>query len=91
MTVEISKVSVNRTLIGQWAVTLNLKLMDGGTELFSQNFSEDYKTGDNVADIGNKFKDKMQKTIEKYKSEQTIYNNTQLDTVVTALQNQLEV
>ena len=91
MTVEISKVSVNRTLIGQWAVTLNLKLMDGGTELFSQNFSEDYKTGDNVADIGNKFKDKMQGVIDKYKSEQTIYNNTQLDTVVTALQNQLEV
>ena len=91
MTVEITKVSVNRTLIGQWAVTLNLKLIDEGTELFSQNFSEDYKTGDNVANIGAKFKDKMQETIDKYKSEQTIYNNTQLDTVVTALQNQLEV
>ena len=91
MTIQISKVKVNETLKGQWAVTLNMKLMEGTEELFNQDFSEDYKTGDDIANIGNKFKDKMQEVINKYKSEQTILTHTKLDTVVTALQNQLEV
>ena len=91
MTTQIIKVGIKETLKGQWAVTLNLKLMDGVTELFSQDFSEDYKTGDNVANIGNKFKDKMQEAIDKYKKEQAILNNAQLDTAITALQNSLTI
>ena len=91
MIAQVTKKSVSRTLEGQWAVTLNLKLMEGATELFSQDFSEDYNTGDDVANIGAKFKNKMQEAINKYKSERAILNNSKLDTVVTALQNQLVV
>jgi len=91
MTIQISKIGVNRTLVGQWSVTLNLKLMDGETELFSKDFSEEYKTGDDIANIGLMFKDKMQEAINKYKSEQQVFTNVKLNTVVTQLQNLLEV
>ncbi len=91
MIAQISKVNVRETLKGQWSVILNLKLMDGATELFNQDFSEDYKTGDNIANIEMKFKVKMKEIINRYKSEQAIFTNPKLDTVVTALQNQLEV
>lgn len=91
MTVELTKVSVNRTMPGQWAITINLKLKDGAIELFSQDFSEDYKTGDNVANIGSKFQEKMQEAITKYKSEQAIFNAPAFNTAINNLQSSLTV
>lgn len=91
MIAQITKVSVKETLPKQWAVMLNLKLMDGATELFSQDFSEDYKTGGDIKETVSRFKVKMQEAIDKHKSEQDILNHPKLDSAITALQNGLIV
>jgi flagellar biosynthesis/type III secretory pathway chaperone len=56
MKIKISKVSVNKTLEGQWSIVFNLKITDdeGKTELLTQNFTEDYKTGMELSNVGNK-------------------------------------
>ena len=91
MIVNISKVKVSETMKGQWAVTLNIKLMEGVEELFSQDFSEDYNTGGNVEETVGKLKEKMQEAINKYKFEQAILNHNKMDSAIIALQNSLEV
>lgn len=91
MTIQITKKSVTRTMPKQWAVTINLKLLEGTEELFSQDFSEDYNTGGTVEETVGKFKEKMQKAIDQYKAEMQLFNHPQMDNAITSLQNNLTV
>ena len=89
--VTITKQSVNQSMIGQFSVTWELKGFDGVVELFSQTFSEDYKAGNSPLRVIAGFKDKMQAYINKYKAEQSLFNNPLMDTAVSTVQSALEV
>jgi len=89
--VTVEKKSVTKVMDGQWSVTFTLKGFDGATPLFEQDFTEDYKTGDVISRVQAGFIEKMQKYIDDYKSEQTLYNHALMDSSVTVVQSGLEV
>jgi hypothetical protein len=91
MTAEVTKVSVNRIQEKLYSITLNLKLMEGITVLLDENFNQKYRTGQSIPEVMNFFQVEMQASIDKYNEETAIFNHTQLDTVVTTLQNNLTV
>jgi len=89
--VTVTKQSVSQSMIGQFSVTWELKGFNGAIELFSQTFSEDYKTGDAPARVVIGFRDKMQAYINKYKVEQVLLNHALMDTAVSTVRAALEV
>jgi hypothetical protein len=91
MKIKISKVSVNKTLEGQWSIVFNLKITDdeGKTELLTQNFTEDYKTEMELSNVGDKTQKAMQFAIDSYKKEQQILSDNKLDAIVANIQNNL--
>ena len=84
--VTVEKKSVDTIMDGQWSVTFTLKGFDGVDELFSEDFSEDYKTGDAISRVQEGFIEKMQKYIEEYKQEQVYLTHAQMDSSVTVVQ-----
>lgn len=89
MTINISKISVTKPQEKMYSITLKLLVKDGTTEIINQDFSENHKVGNSVDYTLNKFKDKMQKTIDDYKEEQDVFTSSQLDTAITNLESQL--
>lgn len=81
----VTKKSVSLIQPGLWNITLTLTITDGAT-VISKDFSEKYRTGQLVSFITSKFITVMQAEIDKYKSEQVIYNHPQLATVITNIQ-----
>ena len=90
-TVTITKVSVKEAQLGLWLITLNLKYLDGTTELIKQDFSIRYRPGQKLSDILPRVKGEMQGTIDAYKREQVILNTAALNTAITNLQSSLQV
>lgn len=89
--VVITKKTVRQSMKGQFSVTWELKGFDGGVELFSPTFNEDYKTGDDIFRVEAGFIEQMQDYIDKYKKEQQYLNATAHDTAVANVQAILEV
>ena len=89
--VTVEKVSVDTVMPGQWSVTFTLNGFDGAVELFSMDFSEDYKTGDAISRVQAGFIEKMQKYIDDYKQEQVYMTHAQMDSSVTVVQAGLVV
>ncbi len=57
--------------------------MEGAAELFNKDFTERYRTGQDVSVIIDKFIKQMQDEIDKYKAEQIIYNHSALTTAIS--------
>lgn len=91
LTKEVTIVGVSKQMDGLWNITLNLKYLDGTEELVNQNFSVQYRSGQDVEAKAKVLRKQMQKAIDDYKSEQQIKNSSQLATAVTWLQNNLVV
>ena len=89
MTIQITKKSVNLIQDKLYSIILNMKYLDGEIALIDRDYTQKYRTGDNIGVIINKFKTTMQKAIDDYKAEQTIYSATALNTAITTLQNGL--
>ena len=89
MTITITKISVKLVQDKLYSIILNMKYLNGEVVLIDQDFTQRYRTGDNVGVIINKFKVVMQKVITDYKAEQVIYTASTLDTAITNLQNGL--
>jgi len=89
MTITITKISVKLTQDKLYSITLNMKYLDGEVILIDQDFTQKYRTGDNVGVIINKFKVVMQKVIDDYKAEQVIFTASSLNTAITTLQSGL--
>lgn len=89
MIANVTKKSVNLIQKDLYNVVLNLSLMEGIVELLNKDFSERYRTGQAISTVTTKFTVAMQTEINKYKAEQVIFNNAQLDTAVTNIQNGL--
>lgn len=93
--VTVEKTSVNTVMSGQWTVTFTLRGFDqpagAGNELFAQDFSEDYKSGDPISRVQAGFIEKMQQYIDDYQQEETYMAHAQMDNSVTTVQAGLTV
>jgi hypothetical protein len=91
LTALVTKKAVSKVMPKLWNITLTMVLTEDSTEVFQSDYSVYYRTGDNIASKENNLMAQMQTDIDKYKSEQNIFNNAQLDTVVTNINAGLEV
>lgn len=89
MEITVVKKSVKRTQPKLYSVTLNLVVKDGTTEVINQDFAENYRTGQSIADIVGRFKTKMQEVIDACKEEKQIFSAAQFDNAIIALKNNL--
>lgn len=87
--IQVSKVSVSQQLKGLWNIILNLKCTYGLEEVFNQNFSIRYRTGQSVEEKTKEILTKMQEAINKCKSELQILYHQQLDDAINYLQANL--
>lgn len=89
--ITVTKKSVSEVMDGQWSITWTLNGFDNATELFSVDFSEDYKRGDSISRIETGFIEKMQEYIDDYKTERLYFDHAQMDTSLGVVQTALEV
>lgn len=90
--VVVTKKSVSTVMDGQWLITWTLEGFDGAVPTLGPlDFSEDYKTGDNISRIEVGFIELIQDTIDRYKKEQLILNHSQMDISLGVVQAALEV
>ena len=89
--IVVAKVSVSQIMLGQWSVVFRLQGFDGATELFSQTFTEDYKTGNDISRVEAGFAEKMQAAIDRYKAEQQYFSHNKMNMAVSNVQAALEV
>ena len=85
----VSKTSVTKVQAGLWTINLNMVLTDD-VDVLNMDYSVYYRPGDSIATKEAMFTSMMQADIDKYKSEQTIYNSAALDTAVTNVEAALE-
>jgi len=88
LTLNIVKKSIALVQKDLYSITLTLTITDGAV-ISNYDFTQEYRTGQSVPTITAVFIAKMQDKINNYKSEQTIFNATQLDTAVTNIKNGL--
>lgn len=87
----VTKKSVTEVQSKLWNVTLNMTLDDGAEEVINKDYALHYRPGDSIAAKQATWVALMQADIDKYKSEQTIYNAAALSTVVTNVGSALVV
>ena len=86
----VTKKPVRYCMPKLWNITLNLTLIDE-VEVLNKDYSVEYIPGDSIQSKTDEFTSMMQEDIDKYKSEQVIYNAAALNTAVTDIGNALEV
>lgn len=84
MTAIVTKKSVKVPQLKLYVITFNLQVTDGSV-VVDQDFTCEYRPGQNVSEIIEGIKDKMQVVIDNYKLEKALFNNAQLDNAVTAI------
>lgn len=89
MAIKITKKEVKLIQDKLYLIVLNLEYTINEKIVLSRDYTQKYRTGDNIPTIINKFKTSMQKDIDSYKAEQTIFNATALDTAISSLQDSI--
>ena len=87
----VTKKSVSKNMEKLWNITMNMILTDETVEVINKDYSIRYRTGDDIGEKTNQLIEQMQADIDKYKAEQAIYTNAQLDTAVSTVQAGLVV
>ena len=90
-TIELTKVRVIEPMPKMYAITVNLKCLDGETELLNRDFTINHKIGNSVDYSVDKFRTMMQEEIDKYKREQQILNAQILDSAIMELKGNLVI
>lgn len=90
LTIEVKKVSVKEVMPKLWSIALNLRCLDGETEVINQNFGIRYRTGQEIDVVVKKIVSEMQKAIDKYKAEQIIFSHQKLDSAITDISSLLK-
>ena len=90
-TIELTKVRVVEPMPKMYAITVNLKCLDGETELLNRDFTINHKIGNSVDYSVDKFRTMMQEEIDKYKREQQILNAQILDSAIMELKGKLVI
>ena len=91
LAVSVTKNPVTELMNQLWNISMNMTLTDETVEVTNKDYSIRYITGDNIIEKTNQIKTQMQADIDKYKAEQAIFVNAQLDTAVSTVQAGLVV
>ena len=86
LTAVVTKKSVTKNMDNLWNICMNMTLTDETVEVINKDYSIRYRTGDDIGAKTNQLKIQMQADINKYKAEQAIFVNAQLDTAVSTVQ-----
>ena len=86
LTATVIKKGVTYMMPNMWGVSINVVLTDGGSEVWDRDYSVRYRAGDVIAAKQAKLIEMAQADIDKYKSEQMIFNAPAFDDVVTNVQ-----
>ena len=89
LTATVAKKSVTYMMPNMWAVSINVVLSDGGSEVWDRDYSVRYRAGDDIETKTVKLIEMAQADIDKYKSEQMVFNAPAFDDVVTNVQTAL--
>ena len=89
LTATVTKKGVTYMMPNMWAVVINVILTDGGVEVWDRDYSVRYRAGDVIEAKQAKLIEMAQYDIDKYKSEQMIFNAPAFDDVVTNVQTAL--
>ena len=89
MDITITKKAVNKTENG-YTITVNMVCKDGITELINQDFTQNHNPNNSFDVAMGALKEQMQKVIDDYKSNQTLLENSDLDTAVADIQISLK-
>jgi len=90
LTPVVVKTSVTEVMSKMWSVSMTLTITDDSGPGFSRQFSQNYKEGNDLVDLYFAFLADMRDAIDKYETEQALYNSVQFDNLVTALQNAMQ-
>lgn len=92
MTATITKISAVKER-GHVEITLNLKVNDGATDVIDQDFTEWFskRTGETIADVQERFRLKMQESIDNHNDETPMPSSAKLSTAITDLETSLSV
>lgn len=91
LAIQVTKGSVRLYEPSTYYITINLTITDDSVEVINQSFECNYSPGQDPEETVKTLRDKMQKAIDTYKAEKTVYDHTKLDTAVTWLNNNLTV
>jgi len=76
---------------GLWNIVIHVEVRDNGTVVIDKEYSVFYRSGDKLGDKVSKFVDIIQPDIDKYVSEQIIYNSGALTLLTNAVKNKLDL
>lgn len=85
LSIIITKKSVKYGQEKLHIITFNLSLLDNAVEVLNQDFSCEYRQGDNPAQKVIEIKERIQIAIDRYKAEQQIFNSTALNNAVNSI------
>ena len=89
LTATVTKTGVTYMMPNMWAVSINVILTDGSIEVWDRDYSVRYRAGDVIAAKQAKLIEMVKADIDKYKSEQMIFDAPAFDDVVTNIQTAL--
>ncbi len=92
MTATITKISAVKER-GHVEITLNLKVNDGATDVIDQDFTEWFskRTSDTVEDVQERFRLKMQESIDNHNDETPMPSASNLSIAIADLEASLSV
>ena len=89
LAIEVTKKSVSEIQPKLWNITLNLRCLEGAVEVINQDVSIRYRQDEDIDAKQAKLLENMQVIIDKWKSEQNIFDHAKTDTLATYLTNNL--
>ena len=89
LTATVTKKGVTYMMPNMWSVSINVVLTDDAVEVWDRDYSVRYRAGDAIAAKQAKLIEMAKTDIDKYKSEQMIFNAPAFDDVVTNVQTAL--
>ncbi len=89
LTATITKKTVTTSQKDLYAITINLSLKDGVTEVLNKDYTDKYRTGQNISAIVAKFIKTINLDIVDYKAAKVIFDAAGFNTAITNIQNGL--
>ena len=89
LSATVTKKGVTYMMPNMWAVSINVVLSEDTVEVWDRDYSVRYRAGDVIAAKQAKLIEMVKADIDKYKSEQMIFNASAFDDVVTNVQTAL--
>jgi len=91
LSIQVTKGAVRLKEQATYYITVNLIGTDNSIEVINQSFECNYSPGQDPEVEVKALRSRMQKVIDTYVSEQTIYNHSKFTTAVTWLNSNLTV